>query len=157
MIPKPHKAILRLHISLTAYLIPIMVHTLSLRSILFLLTPPRDWQPYRNISPEEIQDQIHERLSNPACMIRRACLREGMMLYHFLRLTGREAVLHIGVHPQQSKRRLRAHCWVSAADQLWSYRPGNALAEILAYPKAKEDRISLRDKSITPPLEGAKS
>ena len=130
-----HKAILRLHISFMAYLIPVMVHSLSLRQILFLLTPPRRWQPYRKVLPEIVQSLIRQRLADPACMVRRACLREGMLMYHFLRLTGREAVLHIGVHPPQSERRLRAHCWVSAADRLWSQQPGSALAEVFAYPK----------------------
>lgn len=62
-------------------------------------------------------------------MRRRACLREGIALFHFLRLAGLPAALHIGVYPPDGAQgRLRAHCWVTDGCKT----PGNASQEPIA-------------------------
>ncbi len=129
------KAILRWHISVTATLVPLLLRWLSLRAMLALFTPPRRWQPYRGFRAEEILGLIRKRLANPVYMIRRACLREGLLLFHFMRLADLEATLHIGVHPPEAARRLRAHCWITSDGKPISDDPGEQLAKVLVYPK----------------------
>jgi hypothetical protein len=106
--------ILKAHVWSGATFMPLLVRLLPLKALLSLLTPPANMRPYRNVPRERIVSMIQRRLRRPRNMKRRACLRRGLMLYHFLRLAGLPAVLHFGVLPPSSDpHRLHAHCWVS--------------------------------------------
>jgi len=108
------RLILRGHIWLLATLILLLVKIIPLKQLLRLLTPPPRCKPYAGTPPEEISRRVAHRLRQPRHMRRRACLRQGLTLFHFLRLAGWPAVLHIGVFPPQpDDRRMHAHCWVT--------------------------------------------
>ena len=121
--------ILRGHVWLVATLIPLLVRVLPLRYLLRLLTPPARFRPYRDVDLDEVRRLVARRLAEPRNMRRRACLREGLTLFHFLRLGGKPAVLQFGVLPvPDAARRLHAHCWVTV--------DGQAASEPAAAPSA---------------------
>ena len=129
--------ILRWHIWLLATLIPLLEKILSLKRLLRLLTPPSRFKPYGGVSSEEISRLVAHRLRQPRNMRRRACLRHGLTLFHFLRLAGRPAVLHIGAFPPQlDSRRMHAHCWVTLNDVCLSPPPEQPVATLLTYGQA---------------------
>lgn len=109
-------ALLRAHIWLVATMFPLLERMLSLRKLLWLAERPADWTPYRGVPAENLIALIDYRLRNPRLMRRRRCLRQGMVLFHFLRLAGVPAIMHFGVlGPATSGQRLHAHCWVNIA------------------------------------------
>ena len=65
-------------------------------------------------------------------MRRRACLRQGLTLFHFLKLAGWPAVLRIGVFPPgRDRRRMHAHCWVTLNGVPLSPPPEQPVATLL--------------------------
>jgi len=107
---------LRVHVWLAAGVMPLLVRLLSLRALLRLLDPPRWLRPYAGLSDERIVAAVERRLRNPRNMRRRACLRKGLVLYHFLRLAARPAELRFAVYPRPDERgRMHGHCWVVLA------------------------------------------
>ena len=111
--PKLSRLILRMHIWLVATVIPLLTKLLPLKRLLKILTPTAGFHPYKSISPEQVIELVRRRLYRPRQMRRRACLREGLTLFYFLRLAGTAAEIHIAVHtPTAHNKRIRAHCWV---------------------------------------------
>lgn len=111
--PVLDKIILRGHICLVAALMPVLVKLLPLKKLLELLTPKEKFEAYGVVQPEEIAQMVRRRLRRPRSMRGRACLREGLTLFYFLKLAGAAPVIHIAVHsPAAKSDRLRAHCWV---------------------------------------------
>jgi hypothetical protein len=106
----------------------------SLRSVLKILTPPVRFHPYHKIQTDDILELIQKRLAHPRFMIRRACLRKGLLTYHFLRLAGFKALFHIGVYPPECGRRLQAHCRVSVGNKFIDDEPDSNLTDIFIYP-----------------------
>ena len=126
------RLILRGHIWLLATLILLLVKIFPLKQLLRLLTPPLRFKPYEGTPPEEISRLVAHRLRQPWHMRRRACLRQGLTLFHFLRLAGCPAVLHIGVFPPQLDiRRMHAHCWVTLNGAALSPPPELPVATLL--------------------------
>ena len=127
--------ILRSHVWLVATLVPLLVRLLSLKTVLRLLTPPSYLRPYRGAEVDRIVTTVRRRLSSPVNMRRRYCLREGLVMFHFLCLAGKPAILQIGVYsPQIKGRRMRAHCWVTLGAACISSRPASEpLAVILRH------------------------
>jgi len=108
------KLLLRVHVWLVVTVVPLLVRLVDLETLLKLTTPRRPWRLYRGLSCEAIDLAVGRRLRRPRHMKRRACLRRGVALYHFLRLAGQPAVLRIGAWPAGRDRgRLHAHCWVT--------------------------------------------
>ena len=123
---------MRGHLWLLAALIPLLERVLPLKVLLRLLTPPRWCRPYSGTPPEEVSRLVARRLREPRNMRRRACLREGLTLFHFLRLANWPAVLHIGVFPPRlDQRRLHAHCWVTVDNVPLSPPPEQPVATLL--------------------------
>jgi hypothetical protein len=123
---------LRGHIWLLATLILLLVKIIPLKQLLRLLTPPPRFKPYAGTPPEEISRWVAHRLRQPRHMRRRACLRQGLILFHFLRLAGWPAVLHIGVFPPRlDARRMHAHCWVTLNGVPFSPPPEQPVATLL--------------------------
>lgn len=87
------------HVWTIAAVIPLLLRVLSLKTILEIFTPSPLFQPYRGMSAEDLANVVKNRLRRPVYMVRRACLREGLLMFHFLRLAGFEATLHVSVHP----------------------------------------------------------
>jgi hypothetical protein len=89
--------------------------------------------------PEEISRLVAHRLRQPRNMRRRACLRHGLTLFHFLRLAGCPAVLHIGVFPPRfDSRRMHAHCWVTLNDVCLSPPPEQPVATLFTCSPPEE-------------------
>lgn len=126
------RLILRGHIWLLATLIPLLEKILPLKLLLCWLTPPSRFKPYAGATPEEISGLVARRLREPRNMRRRACLRHGLTLFHFLRLAGWPAVLRVGVFPPSvDRRRMHAHCWVTLNDVAMSPPPEQPVATLL--------------------------
>ena len=126
------RLILRGHVWLLATLIPLLKKFIPLKWLLRLLTPPSRFKPYAGTSPEEISRLVAHRLREPHNMRRRACLRQGLTLFHFLKLAGWPAVLRIGVFPPGiDRQRMHAHCWVTLNDVPLSPPPEQPVATLL--------------------------
>ena len=131
------RLILRAHIGSVALLVPLLVRVLPLRGVLWLMTPPRWWRPYRRVAPDAVCGAVRRRLARPRLMKRRACLREGLMLFHFLCLAGHEPELHFAVFPPApAPRRVHAHCWVTLDGCECSAPPQEPSAEMMRYTRA---------------------
>ena len=123
---------MRGHIWLLATLIPLLEKFIPLKWLLRLLTPPPRFNPYAGTSPEEISRLVAHRLREPHNMRRRACLRHGLTLFHFLKLAGWPAVLRIGVFPPSlDSQRMHAHCWVTLNGVALSPPPEQPVATLL--------------------------
>jgi len=122
------------HVWIVATLIPLLDRWLSLRRLLAVATPPARLRPYRSVPVERIVQVVLRRLRNPHHMRRRACLRRGLMLFHFLRLSGRAAALHIGMLNNADAPRLQGHCWVSLNGRPVAETPPADLAALLVIP-----------------------
>ncbi len=124
--------ILKAHVALVATMMPLLVRLLPLKRLLGLLEPPRWMRCYRRVDAERIAAVVDARLERPRMMVRRACLRKGLTLYHFLRLSGRKAELEFGVYPgQDANGRMHGHCWVSVDGHVVSEPAGGPVAVVL--------------------------
>lgn len=131
------RLVLRAHIWMAACLVVPLVHALPLRWVLRALSPPRWWRPYRGVAPEEVSELVGRRLARPWHMKRRACLREGLVLFHFLCLAGHEPVLHFAVFPPEPRpRAMHAHCWVTLGGRACSAPPREPTAEVMRYDRS---------------------
>jgi hypothetical protein len=136
--PRTRELLLRGHVWWVGTLIPLLVKFIPLRALIRLLTPPPHLLPYRRTGEERILEIVRRRLERPRNMRRRACLREGLMLFHFLRLTGRCAMLHFGVYsPSADPSRLHAHCWVTVDGRALSNPPQEPHADVLTHGPRK--------------------
>jgi hypothetical protein len=137
------KAGLVLHIWLVATASPLLDRFLTLERMLGLLTARRSFGPYVGISPELIAAIVHRRLRKPIHMRRRACLRLSLVLYHFLRLSGAEAVFHVAVFPPSvDPKRLHAHGWVTVGGVCLCEPLKERAVEILTYGPPAASRLS---------------
>lgn len=142
----PGELALRLHVRLVVTAIPLLDHLLPLRGMLRLLTPPSRWQPYRALATEAIEAAVRRALRNPRHMKRRTCLREGLSLFHFLRLAGRPAVLHFAIYPPpDDAARMRGHCWVTCSGVPVSQPPDGPYAELLTCEPDGGPRVAAAD------------
>ena len=123
--------LMRAHVWLLAGLTPLLVKVMPLKWLLGLLTPPGRFRPYRGLGADQIVEAVRRRLAAPKNMRRRACLREALMLFHFLRLAGEPAVMHFSVYAPGDDSRMHAHCWVTVGDRAVSSPPGDPHATML--------------------------
>jgi hypothetical protein len=122
------------HVWLVATALPLLVRVLPLKALLRMMTPPQRLRPYRRVPPDRIAAAVERRLRNPRNMRRRACLRRGFTLYHFLRLAGVPAALQFGVFaPGADPARLHGHCWVTVDGVAFSAPPGQPSAVLLTH------------------------
>ena len=132
---------LALHIRLVAASIPLLDRLLTLERMLKLLTPHRPSRMYAAVEPDTLATMVRRRLREPRQMRRRACLRLSLVLYHFLRLAGRDAVFHTAVYPpSMDPKRLHAHCWVTVGDTCICEPPGSKAVEMFTYGLLAQDR-----------------
>ena len=131
------KALWRAHVEVFVLAMPVLFRLAPLRLLLRLATPPRWFRPYRGIPVETLLAVVGRRLAQPRLMRRRACLRKGLTLYHFLALAGMPAEVHFGVYPPRPEAKCcRAHCWVSLDGRVLADPPEESCAEVLVYPRA---------------------
>ncbi|MBM4042090.1 MAG: lasso peptide biosynthesis B2 protein [Planctomycetes bacterium] len=136
------RLLLRAHVWWVACLIPLLDRLLPLGGVLWVLTPSRWWHPYRGVAPEAIGELVRRRLARPRQMKRRACLRQGLMLFHFLCLAGREPVLHFAVFPAEpAPQPMHAHCWVTLDGQECSPPAQRPCAEMMRYARGTGARL----------------
>ncbi|MFP3938178.1 MAG: lasso peptide biosynthesis B2 protein [Phycisphaerae bacterium] len=127
------RTVLRAHVWAFCGVVPLLVRLMPLERLIRLLTP--QLRPYRNVAENEIAGLIQHRLANPRNMKRRRCLRLGLALYHFLRLSGRAAIIHFAVCPGRADDRMHAHCWVTLGERCVSSFPAAGAAEMVRYPR----------------------
>jgi hypothetical protein len=128
---------LRAHVWIVATLIPLLVKFIPLTALLHLLTPKRKSPVYRCVPIEQITQVVGRRLSNPIHMRRRACLREGIVLFHFLRLVGYDAVMRFAVYPpSDDESPMHAHCWVTVGEKDISTPPEEPYRTIMVHGEA---------------------
>jgi len=142
--------LLKLHVWLVAFIVPLLVRVMSLKALLRLLTPAGRVCPYRALAVEQIVDVVNRRLARPVNMRRRACLRRALTLFHFLRLAGRPAVIHFGVYdpadepidqpanepanePVNEQSRMRGHCWVTLGHRTVDDPPGGPCTTVMKH------------------------
>jgi hypothetical protein len=143
----PRELALRLHVRVVVCAIPLLDHLLPLKAMLRALTPPSRWRPYRGLEPQKVEAVVRRALRNPWHMKRRTCLREGLSLFHFLRLSGRPAVLHFAVYPPPDDgARMRGHCWVTCEGESVSQPPDGPYAELLTCEPDGRPRLATRSK-----------
>lgn len=124
------------HIWLLAALVPLLVKILPFKHLLHLLTPSARRTPYRGVRPEQVAELVAKRLANPYHMSHRRCLRESLVVFHFLRLAGWPAVLNIGVYPPgTSPKGTKAHGWVSLDGQVLTSPPEGPVALVVEHGK----------------------
>ena len=135
----------------TASLIPLLVKVVPLRRLVALLTPPAWWRPYAGVPAEGIAGLTARRLRRPRVMRRRACLREGLTMFHFLRLAGLPATLYVGVYPPSADpSRLHGHCWVSLNGACVSAPPARPVGVLLRHgePGSKGDAAEFVENGL---------
>jgi hypothetical protein len=122
------------HVWFVATVIPLLDKFLTLERMLRRLTPRRPSRLYEGTDPVLISRIVHRRLRSPFLMRRRACLRLSLVLYHFARLAGAEAVFHVAVFPPSTDpKRLHAHSWVTVGGACLCEAPKGRSAEIVHY------------------------
>ena len=125
--------LLRGHIGVLATLMPLAVRLVTVQRLVRLLTPPRWLRPYAAVTAPEMAGFVAHRLRRPRMMRRRTCLRQGLVLFHFLRLAGLPAAVHFGIFsPATDPRRLHGHCWVTLGDVCLSPPPEEPVAVLLS-------------------------
>lgn len=128
------RGLLAVHVWIVAAAIPLLDRFLSLERLLGLLTPRRPLGLYVGQRASLIAGMVHRRLRRPVYMRRRACLRLSLVLYHFLRLSGAEAVFHIAMFPPSADpKRLHAHSWVTVGETCLCDPPAEETVEVLAH------------------------
>lgn len=127
-------AVLATHVTFVAAVIPLLDKFLTLERMLRRLTPRRPSRLYEGTDPVLISRIVHRRLRRPIHMRRRACLRISLVVYHFARLAGAEAVFHVAVFPPSTDpKRLHAHSWVTVGDVCLCDPPEGPAAEMMQY------------------------
>ena len=138
-IPRARNHLLRVHVWVVATLIPLLVKLTPLRKLLGLLTPRRSARVYRRVPIEQIALLVRNRLSKVIHMRRRACLREGIVLFHFLRLAGHDAVIRFAVYPpSDDEGPMHAHCWVTVGERDISAPPDGPYRTIMVHGEADQ-------------------
>jgi hypothetical protein len=128
------RALLTVHVWIVAAAIPLLDKVLTLERMLRLLTPGRPFRPYAGVSADLIAQIVRRRLRRPVHMRRRACLRLSLMLYHFARLAGVDAVFRVAVFPPSvDPKRLHAHSWVTVGEVCLCEPPQGHAAEMFHY------------------------
>ena len=123
------------HVWVVARALPVAVALLSLKRLLRLVSPPCWYRLYRGVPVPRIVGMVERSLRHPWLMRRHRCMRKALMLYHFLRLSGRETMLHFSVlPPAEQGQDLVAHCWVSLGSGEVFDSPDVEAAEVLCYP-----------------------
>jgi len=128
------RGLLAAHVWIVAAAIPLLDKFLTLERMLRLLSPRRPSRLYVGIPADGIAGIVRRRLRRPIHMRRRACLRLSLVMYHFVRLAGVEAVFHVAVFPPSiDPRRLHAHSWVTAGHACLCEPPEGHAAEVFTY------------------------
>jgi len=132
--PEHQGTFLRLHVWLVAFFMPLLVRLIPLGALLRLLTPPKRLCPYRGLQASEIVRAVSRRLAEPVNMRRRACLRRGLVLFHFLRLAALPATIHFAVYPPGDPAgRMHGHCWVTLDGKDMSEPPEQPYARVMVH------------------------
>lgn len=141
-IPKLRELLLRAHVWMVGTLIPLLVRIVPLVRVIRLLTPPQGIRFYRGVGEDRVIKAVHRCLATPRNMRRRACLREGLMLFHFLRLADLPASIHFGVYPPDTDtKRMHAHCWVTLNGRAVSSPPEDSHTVMLVRGENGEAQV----------------
>lgn len=102
-----------------ARMLPMFTRRNDLEPLLFLATPPPGLRAYEGLAADVIVDAVKASVARPWRMRGRRCLREGLLAFHYLALSGYAPLLHFGVITQSlGGDKPSAHCWVSVAGEI---------------------------------------
>jgi hypothetical protein len=114
--------------------LPVLQRVFTLPALVTLFgtrTLPTVFPP---LQPERLLFLIRGLLSQRIGMIRPNCMKQSLVLFHFLRQWGAPATIHFGVAKQHDT--LEGHCWVELAGQPFGERddPRRTFATMYTFP-----------------------
>ncbi|MGE0844781.1 MAG: lasso peptide biosynthesis B2 protein [Flavobacteriaceae bacterium] len=123
------------HLWVSARLMPVFAQRKRLDMLLKRATPPAGARAYDDMAADEIATAVKRAVARPWRMRGRRCLREGLLAFHYLALSGRRPVLRFGIDAASvaSGGKVRAHCWVSLEGRDIVNEPAPGMSEIMAY------------------------
>lgn len=124
--------------------LPVLQRVCTLPALVTLFgtrTIPTAFSP---LEPERLLYLIRGLLNQRIGMIRPNCMKQSLLLFHFLRQWGYPVTLHFGVAKQGGA--LAGHCWVELAGRPFGEKddPQRAFAVTYTFP---EDTIHLKERS----------
>jgi Transglutaminase-like superfamily len=127
------EAVLCVRIAGAIPLIWLGVHLWPLPEAMGWLTPRRP--STRPLPPERILHLAELLLDRSLFGIRATCLLRSLVLYRFLRESGVDVRLHLGVSSE--KGTLSGHAWLTRNGHPWleSSDPGDRFVEVICFPK----------------------
>ncbi len=106
------RALFRLHIWVSAKIMPLQVRGLPFDKVL-KLAPLQSSKLYEGLPASYIARRAQRVARRPWFMRNQQCLRQGLLGSRFLRYAGYDPELIFGVDPASVRNdRLSAHCWV---------------------------------------------
>ncbi|MEP9398206.1 lasso peptide biosynthesis B2 protein [Mesorhizobium sp. KR2-14] len=135
MMPFPSARLpFRWNLWIAARLMPVFARRRPLGEILKRATPDPQTRAYGDMAPGEVIAAVKAVVARPWRMRRRRCLREGLLAFHYLALSGQRPVLHFAIVPKTAlTTRPRAHCWVSLEGQTVMNPPQVPMLELFSY------------------------
>ena len=115
------------HILFLITILPLLLRFMSLSRLLAFLTS-NDVNVCRNSDMEKVQDRIVKYtdyiLSRNFWIYRHSCLKRSLVLYHFLRKSGinvsiRVGVRYVGTLPYGEDKKLEGHAWLVCGDEYY--------------------------------------
>lgn len=136
MTPFPPPGLLSFHSDLwiAARLMPMFTKRNDLEPLLLMATPAPGTRAYAELDAGSIVDAVKAVVARPWRMRGRRCLREGLLAFHYLTLSGHAPLLHFGVITETLRgEKPSAHCWVSVAGTTILNPPATDMHELFVY------------------------
>lgn len=124
--------------------LPVLQRVLPLPTLVGLFSATRMPTRLPPLDPERLLFLIRGLLQQHIGMIRPNCMKQSLVLFHFLRQWGHPVALYFGVAKQGGT--LAGHCWVELAGRPFGENndPHRAFTVTYAFP---DDRIHLKKRS----------
>jgi hypothetical protein len=125
--------------------LPVLQRVLSLPALVTLFgtrTIPTMFPP---LQPERLLFLIRGLLDQRIGMIRPNCMKQSLLLFHFLRQWGAPVTIHFGVAKRDET--LEGHCWIELAGQPFGERADPQRAFTVAYAFPEDNIIHLKERS----------
>lgn len=135
MMPFPSARLpFRWNLWIAARLMPLFTKRRQLAEILRRATPDPAVRAYAETPPSEVIAAVKAVVARPWRMRGRRCLREGLLAFHYLALSGHRPVLHFAIVTKTAlTTRPRAHCWVSLEGQTVMNAPQEPMLDLFSY------------------------
>jgi hypothetical protein len=128
----------RLNLWLAARLMPAFVKRRDLSHILANATPKAHQQGSLALSPNEIVESVKSVVARPWRMKGRRCLREGLLTFYYLKLSGKHPLLRFGLlKGTLTTAKPRAHCWIVLNGETILNPPEGPMVHLFDYDGAR--------------------